>query len=138
MADLLISKADIIAASLDNEVVKQPVEMPPVGAVEPTKPTTKVGDVEVGIESTINQQTAKAIHVAIQYLADRCDGAFAEDGAGFNKLDSRFGKDLANRFSLTPKQALTAQKLVRKYQKQIPEPMLAAAGVSLKISENSA
>src|SRR5579864_789018 len=133
MADLLIAKADVIAAGLDNEVVKAPVEMPQFGIVEPPKPTTKVNGVEVEIESLIDQQTAKAIHAAIRFLADRCDGALELDGAGFNKFDSRFGKELAEEFSLTPKQALAGQKLVRKYQGQIPEPMLAAAGILVEV-----
>jgi SWI/SNF-related matrix-associated actin-dependent regulator 1 of chromatin subfamily A len=127
MVQALIDKTAVIRKGLDDQ--GQAKEQPQIGAVKPPKPTTKVNGVEVEIESLIDQQTAKAIHVAIRFLADRCDGALELDGAGFNKLDSRFGKDLANRFSLTPKQALAAQKLVRKYQGQIPEPMLAAAGV---------
>jgi SWI/SNF-related matrix-associated actin-dependent regulator 1 of chromatin subfamily A len=55
----------------------------------------------------------------MEFLASRCDGALAEDGAGFNKVDSSFGHALAECTSLSPKQALAARKLAVKYRRQL-------------------
>ncbi len=59
------------------------------------------------------------IHQAVKYLAGMCDGARMQDGCGFNKFDAPFGRELAERFSLTPRQAIVAQKMLRKYKKQL-------------------
>ena len=58
------------------------------------------------------------IQLCLQTLAERCDGARAIDGAGFNKFDSYLGKQLAYS-ELTPKQAIVGQKLVIKYGGQL-------------------
>ncbi len=63
--------------------------------------------------------TIEKVHQAVKYLAGMCDGANSLDGCGFNKVDTRFGKDLAERTSLTPKQAVAAQKMLRKYKRQL-------------------
>jgi hypothetical protein len=54
------------------------------------------------------------------------------DGAGFNKMDSPFGKKLASMFMLTPKQAYAGQKLVRKYQGQLSVQLVIDSGVTPK------
>jgi len=76
------------------------------------------------------------LHSAVRYLSDRCDGALAEDGMGFNKIDSMFGKSLGRKDpeQWTPRMARAAWKMVRKYKGQlesggiefseIPEPPL--------------
>lgn len=56
---------------------------------------------------------------ALRYLAIRCDGALKEDGQGFNRHDSRFGKELAARPFLTMNQALAAKRMLIKYQGQL-------------------
>jgi SWI/SNF-related matrix-associated actin-dependent regulator 1 of chromatin subfamily A len=63
--------------------------------------------------------TIEKVHQAVKYLAGMCDGANGLDGCGFNKVDARFGRDLAERTSLTPKQAEAAQKMIRKYKNQL-------------------
>jgi hypothetical protein len=63
-----------------------------------------------------------AIKSALIYLASCCDGGSPIDGAGFNKIDTEFGKDLAENAQndrLTPKQQLAAQRLLKKYQRQL-------------------
>lgn len=59
------------------------------------------------------------IHEALRTLAERCDGARSKDGAGFNRFDSAYGTSLARREKLTERQALAAQKMLRKYVKQV-------------------
>ncbi len=57
---------------------------------------------------------------ALTFLANRCDGAHAVDGAGFNKLDANFGKSLARQEGpLTQKQTDSALRMLRKYRKQL-------------------
>lgn len=69
----------------------------------------------------ITDAEVSRIHTALKMLAGVCDGAQAPDGAGFNKLDSSFGKSLAMSAKLTDKQALAARKMLRKYRRQIGE-----------------
>ena len=68
-----------------------------------------------------------AIHQGLRTLAGMCDGAMARDGCGFNKLDTSFGKSLAGRASLSPRQAAYGRKLVVKYGKQLPADLVATA-----------
>ena len=63
--------------------------------------------------------TIEKVHQAVKYLAGMCDGANSLDGCGFNKVDARFGRDLAERTSLTPGQAEAAQRMLRKYKGQL-------------------
>jgi hypothetical protein len=60
-------------------------------------------------------------------LAGTCDHARRIDGAGFNKMDAEFGHSLANAHTLSPKQAVHGQKLIRKYHRQLPADLLQAA-----------
>lgn len=68
------------------------------------------------------------VEEAVTYLARVCDGAQANDGAGFNAFDSPFGHALAEVVdagrALSGKQQRAAYRLVRKYRGQ-----LAAAGI---------
>ena len=55
----------------------------------------------------------------LRLLAGRCDGAQELDGAGFNKLDSRFGKELAQWNTLSLAQAHAARQMLVKYSRQL-------------------
>jgi hypothetical protein len=71
---------------------------------------------------------------ALQYLAGVCDGARALDGQGFNKVDARFGHDLAVqslRRRLRLGQLRAAYKLLVKYQGQLQD-----AGLALPTSQH--
>ena len=61
----------------------------------------------------------RIIQQAVRYLASRCDGAISEDGHGFNKMDARFGKSLAERERWTKRQAQAALEMLKKYQGQL-------------------
>ncbi|MCK9570553.1 hypothetical protein M0R72_16515 [Candidatus Pacearchaeota archaeon] len=50
---------------------------------------------EMGIE--IPTQTGPTLEDALLFIADRCDGASSTDGQGFNKLDTTFGKAMADK-----------------------------------------
>ena len=58
----------------------------------------------------------------VRYLADCCDGAATEDGAGFNKLDTNLGKSIAQRSyerSLTDGEVAVVRKFAVKYRGQL-------------------
>jgi len=61
----------------------------------------------------------RLIQQAIKYLAWRCDEAISKDGCGFNKIDSAFGKSLAERERWTKRQAQAALEMLKKYQGQL-------------------
>jgi len=71
--------------------------------------------------------TERELFNAIVYLADRCDGASAEDGKGFNKCDSCFGRSLASQIKakkfetgcLSPKQIKAGAMMIKTYSRQI-------------------
>lgn len=134
MAQELVAKTEVIEAGLDNEVTHK---MPQVGDF---KNSTKIIKTQVidgkeqttEIEINITQDQMRAILAALRFLSERCDGALGLDGMGFNKLDTAFGKKLANQVMLTPKQAYAGQKMVRKYQGQLPNQMVLDAGITPK------
>ena len=65
----------------------------------------------------------RRLEQALCFLASRCDGAYQEDGQGFNKPDSRFGKWLAHQIEekqpILKAQAHGAWKMLQKYQRQL-------------------
>ena len=61
------------------------------------------------------------IHRQLKFLASRCDGARANDGVGFNRLDYLRGHDLARLPRLTEAQAVEARSMLRKYRGQLEE-----------------
>lgn len=63
---------------------------------------------------------------ALKSLSAVCDGAASEDGQGFNGVDTNFGKQLAKQDSLSFKQATSALKMLKKYNRQ-----LAGFGITL-------
>ena len=69
----------------------------------------------------IPEEQRQAILRGVKQLSAYCDGARAEDGMGFNKLDTDFGHSLAENMSLSNRQAYYGRKLVRKYQGQLDE-----------------
>lgn len=61
------------------------------------------------------------VHEALRAVADKCDGAEKSDGEGFSKHDTAIGKALAAEETLSPPQLARAEKLVRKYRRQVPK-----------------
>lgn len=55
----------------------------------------------------------------LRWLAQRCDGAEARDGKGFNAYDTVFGHQLAGLDDLTQDQTEATQQLLRKYRRQL-------------------
>lgn len=86
------------------------------------------------IERKKEERCDRRLEQAIVYLAERCDGASAIDGAGYNKPDSRFGKWLAGRIQnkqpIIKSHAEVALKILQKYIKQLER-----GGLSLPVWE---
>lgn len=57
-------------------------------------------------------------------LSAVCDGALTIDASGFSGTDAVIGHSLARQPRLTPKQAVIAAKLCRKYQRQLGQDFL--------------
>lgn len=128
MANVLVEKQAVIDAALDDDPgrvqVAEQAEIPELE--EPATKSTSRARIATEAAMMTAEQIA-AIHGGLIILARRCDGAFALDGAGFNKMDAGIGHDLAGRATLTPKQAALGKILVRKYQRQLSRTILDAA-----------
>jgi hypothetical protein len=94
------------------EIVKLQLELPEI--ITKKKEETCVGAAP---------RRDRRLEQAILYLADRCDRAFSQDGAGFNAADAGFGHWLASQIQqnkpLLQAHAIAALKMVRKYVKQL-------------------
>jgi SWI/SNF-related matrix-associated actin-dependent regulator 1 of chromatin subfamily A len=124
IAKILTSKQAVLDAVLDAETIPDMSGRPLVEAPQGRQGHEKDCVSEHG-EGTpcliLPPADVERIHAALRTLAGMCDGAQAEDGHGFNKFDAAFGHDLAGRESLSPRQALAARKMLRKYSRQIGE-----------------
>ena len=115
---MMVAKQEVADAALDGQGAA--VEAPKLLDAPVAAPERPVGgNGGAGLDGPA-PEIAAGVHEALRILSARCDGAFALDGQGFNRLDTAFGHDLAGRSSLTPRQAAAGLKLVRKYQRQLP------------------
>jgi hypothetical protein len=117
MAKTVIAKQAVIDKALDRKVeiglVEETVGLPEVG--EERKAEAKPAFIELPPEKV------EAVHAALRIVAGYdTDRAQTLNGVGFSKIDTRFGCELAERRSLTPRQAAAAAKMIRKYRRQYP------------------
>jgi SWI/SNF-related matrix-associated actin-dependent regulator 1 of chromatin subfamily A len=112
LAKTLVRKQAILDAALDKQqtaaVMAEDEDEDEIEDADKSTPTLSLSNDEI-----------VAIHADLRTLAAACDGAHARDGAGFNKVDARFGKSLARQERLTQKQAQFAARLLRKYRRQL-------------------
>jgi len=143
MVNGLIEKIEVIDKALDVRHEPKPeIAKPAVGVKEPPKPVvTATGAVKIEIRDKakggmvaveLTLANIEAIHQGLRMLRRVCDGAVALDGRGFSGADKDFGWSLADSPRLSPKQAAYGQRFIRKYQGQLPEELVIAAGVVLK------
>jgi SWI/SNF-related matrix-associated actin-dependent regulator 1 of chromatin subfamily A len=127
MAQTVVKKQAVLDQALDKAV-----DLAPVAPTRQQVATVALRPSEIAEAAqslTVGQR--QAILSGLQTLAARCDGARQRDGAGFNKFDVELGKSLASRASLTSRQAVLGQKLVRKYQRQLSPELLVSAGIQI-------
>lgn len=119
MVRRIISKQEVIDRALDN-VTLTVAE----GAPRPKTPGPLDADV-----AKMNADMQAAAAQAICFIASRCNGARDWDSAGFNKIDTKIGKEMAAKaasvFGLSPKQAALARRIAWKYRKQLPAELAA-------------
>lgn len=127
MAKRLVQKQEVIDKALD---VQGEIDTTPILAFVETAATENTRRKEiVEAAADITQAQIKAVHLGLQMLAGKCDGARALDGAGFSAVDVRIGHEFAERSFLTPRQAVLGQKFIRKYRRQLPDFILIDSGV---------
>lgn len=126
MIQTWIRKEEILEKALDSEKAEVAAEPTLIPKAEPISTRRELEIASVAITSA----QRNAILSAIKLLSAHCDGARQIDGAGFNKLDAAVGRSLASQHSLTPKQAALAQKICRKYQRQLGADVLAQCGIN--------
>jgi SWI/SNF-related matrix-associated actin-dependent regulator 1 of chromatin subfamily A len=115
MAAIIVGKQEVIDKALDKDMVVPTVE---VVSGPVAKPTTNNNP-------GFKPEQVEAIHTALKMLAGMCDGAYALDGAGFNKFDTQFGHSLAESTRLSSKQIEHGKRLAIKYGRQLPADLLA-------------
>jgi len=87
---------------------------------ERTKGAIDIQAETIGSEAAgMSREEIDRYHQGLKIIASMCDGARAEDGHGFNGLDTTIGKSLAARGYLTAKQGVIAKKLCNKYRRQL-------------------
>jgi len=130
-AYIMAEKLEVIKASLDglgtdeavmSGVITDLAGLPSYGSAgEKDNGKCKKDDSKGDSVESLSDEEIEVVHEAIRIIANYCDGAIGKDGMGFNKFDTHIGKTLASLPFLTPKQALLAKRLVRKYHRQLPE-----------------
>jgi SWI/SNF-related matrix-associated actin-dependent regulator 1 of chromatin subfamily A len=93
--------------------------------IKNNEPSTKINQISnLPDLPDLPKETKEAIKIAVCMLASVCNYAQSEDNRGFNKLDTTFGHNLADRIQkygeLSYKQYLAAKRMIQKYKRQIP------------------
>jgi SWI/SNF-related matrix-associated actin-dependent regulator 1 of chromatin subfamily A len=122
IAQMLVDKQNVADLALD---VETGLTFDPATRAELPSGALSYADVKAAarakeyVDAGLTEEECTRLLRQMEWLASRCDGALAEDGAGFNKVDSGFGHALAECTTLSPKQALAARKLAVKYRRQL-------------------
>jgi SWI/SNF-related matrix-associated actin-dependent regulator 1 of chromatin subfamily A len=119
MAHVLVEKQDVLDRALDRE--PDPLPVLPEAAATEAAPRSRVAK----MAAALTDAHRATVHTALRVIAGMCDGARVLDGCGFNKLDTRVGKELAAWPSLTVKQAALGLLIARKYRRQLGETLAA-------------
>jgi len=114
LSNMLIEKQEIITQILDEEIEVEEIDL---NNVETSK--SKATSTLDKIAEELTAENREGIHRLLIHMAARCDGAFKEDAQGFNKLDTRVGKELAAASVLSNRQAALGYLILRKYRRQL-------------------
>jgi superfamily II DNA or RNA helicase len=88
----------------------------------------ELADASLSSEEMNYPEAERLVLRALRFLANQCDFATSKDGAGFNKFDGDFGRDLIRKAGTwTARQLLAAYKVARKYERT----QLSPAGIAL-------
>ena len=115
LSNVLIEKQKVIDAALDEIVA---IEMADLSDIE--GPAQKEASKALEkLAEKLSDEDGECVHNLLAWLSSRCDGAMAEDGMGFNKIDSKLGKSLAAAPRLSKKQVALGYVILIKYRRQI-------------------
>lgn len=110
MAHIIVEKQALAEKGLDPNALKMP-------ALPTEKPASSKWP------KATDEERSAATNI-VQYLAGVCDGACALDGCGFNKFDTRRGKEIAKRSllrALTDGEVAMVKGFARKYHRQLQD-----------------
>jgi SWI/SNF-related matrix-associated actin-dependent regulator 1 of chromatin subfamily A len=113
MAELLVEKATVIDAALDDPYEREIPALPSGGKIARPSKYPPVTDA----------QRVAALQ-ALRIISGMCDGAHERDGVGFNGCDTKIGKTLAALKTLSDGQVFLAKRILPKYHGQIGEDLL--------------
>lgn len=127
----MIAKQDVIDRALDEVTAKAPEPTNASNLSLPPRPANP-RDLLAAEALRMTADQLAASQEAIRYIAGRCNGARDWDGAGFSKIDTHIGKNLAEASlqgaGLSPKQCALARKIATKYRKQLPDSLVFRMG----------
>ena len=115
MAQVLVEKQELADKALDNETRVPVVPSAPKTSRPKNYPKA-------------TEEQREACVQGLRIIAGMCDGAHELDGVGFNKIDTRMGKELAQRSfsrSLTDGEVWLARRILPKYHRQIGADLVA-------------
>jgi len=108
LAKTIVAKQEIIDKALDIETPEQE----PLEIITPPKHP----------QEDLSEEQISAIHQGLKSIAMfDTDRAEKLNMVGFNRIDTDFGNDLAERPTLTQKQANAAKRMLKKYHRQLGE-----------------
>ncbi len=117
LAQVLVGKQRVLDKALDNVVVNN-ISIEDIALdVETVEKTFKAKNKKS--PKPLPKAVVSSLQDFIASVASSCDGAFEEDGSGFNKMDSGLGNSLARQDEWTPAQQHAAKTMVKKYKRQI-------------------
>ncbi len=127
--DLLCQKIEVIFKAVDAKVEVEIPVAAPVATSSAKSEQNGTEAVKTTPEASVSAELKALALQAVRIIAGMCDGAREQDERGFNKIDSYFGKELANKNVLSDKQAVCAIRLARKYRRQLPSDLVVALNV---------
>lgn len=123
LAKTLIAKQEIIEKALDTKIENIEVETTEDIQIEEKGVIEKTTIEEIESKVATKEYTDNEITDLLNKLRiisnNDLDNATEKNNIGFNKFDSIIGNSLANQITLSQKQTVIAEKLVKKYHKQI-------------------
>lgn len=125
IAKIIVDKQAIADKALDKMDAdsRKEYDLPVVNPNPPATDSARRSQIERDSKLLTPTQIG-SIHQGLRTLSGICDGARGRDAAGFNKLDTRIGHELASMSVLTPKQAALGRRLLLKYSRQLGPDMM--------------
>ena len=125
MAHAIVAKQDVIDRALNREAlieqeIRSEQEAKRLAQVAATTTLKREHVQKLAEQLALRPEGVEAIHLGLQLMAGVCDGARQLDGMGFNKIDTRIGKQLAAQPGLSPRQAILGRQVLIKYRRQLP------------------